>query len=225
MNELRADLLDDYDSRFGGYFRKSVIRYIEERRLEDGGYFFARVLPSSGMDTYFAVKSLSILGTKPDHPQKTAEFLLDDLRDTTFGGLTGIFITAEVLNDLGYLTNDLRNSMYLQIMKLENVAGGFGAFQDLDLEVPSELRSTYRAVKVLRVIGADLDERKISKFVLQGLNSDGGYGAKGYSTLASTFYAIAINKLLGLEMRNQRATKLYLRKREENWQVQFIEDL
>jgi hypothetical protein len=69
---LMENTLKEYETsyRLGRSFRREVVKYIERRHLEDGAYFFARVLPSSGLHTYFAVKSLSILGVKPDRPER-----------------------------------------------------------------------------------------------------------------------------------------------------------
>jgi hypothetical protein len=73
-----TDLLSEYNTShiLGNSFRRKVVSYIERCHLEDGGYFFARVLPSNGLDTYFAVKSLSILGVEPDRPEAIASFFL-----------------------------------------------------------------------------------------------------------------------------------------------------
>jgi hypothetical protein len=202
-----------------------VVAYIERCHLEDGGYFFARVPPSSGLDTYFAVKSFSILSVKPNRPEAIANFFLNDIAEGTLGGITGIFLAVEVLNELGQMTDELRNYAQPRIMALQNKAGGFGAYENIDVEVPSELEETYRAVRVLKIIGADFDRKKVNRFTFSFLRPDGGYGAKGYSTLASTFYATEIHKLLGVEMGKLTVTRDYLRRREENWQVQFIEDL
>ena len=202
-----------------------MVKYIERCHLEDGGYFFARIPPSNGLDTYFAVKSLSILGVKPDRHEAIASFFLNDLKAGTLGGMTGIFLAVEVLNELGRLTDDLRSYAHQRIMLRQNKVGGFGALEDIYIEVPSELEETYRAVRVLKIIGADFDSEKVIRFVSSFLRSDGGYGAKGYSTLASTFYATEIHKLLGVEMGKLNATRDYLRKREGSWQVQFIEDV
>jgi len=205
--------------------RREVVKYIERCHLEDGGYFFARVPPSNGLDTYFAVKSLSILGVKPDRPEAIADFFLDDVKESSIGGMTSTFLTVEVLNELGRLTNKIKNYAQTRIMALQNKAGGFGAYKDIDVEVPSELQDTYRAVRVLKIIGADFDREKVHHFTFSFLRPDGGYGARGQSTLASTFYATEILRLLGAEATNQSATRDYLWKREENWQVQFIEDV
>jgi len=205
--------------------RRKVAEYIERCHLEDGGYFFARVPPSSGLDTYFAVKSLSILGVKPDHPEAIASFFLNRLTEGTLGDITGIFVAIEILNDLSLITDELRSYARRRITPLQNKDGGFGALENIYIEVPSELQETYRAVRVLKIIGTDFDTEKVSRFVFSFLRPDGGYGGKGYSTLASTFYATEIHKLLEIDVGKLTVTRNYLRKREENWQVQFIEDL
>jgi len=219
--------LKEYETsyRLGHSFHREVVKYIERCHLEDGGYFFARIPPSSSLDTYFAVKSLSILGVKPHNSKAIADFFLNDFKTSTLSGMTGIFTAVEVLNELDQMTDELRKYAWLRIMPLQNEAGGFGALENIDVEVSSELQETYRAVKILKIINADFDERKITDFLLGELNHDGGYGREGRSTLASTFYATEIHKLLGNDTEKLTVTRDYLRKREENWQVQFIEDL
>ena len=223
---LKENTLKEYETsyRLSHSFRQKVIGYIEECHLEDGGYCFFRMPPSSGMDTYFAVKSLSILGVKPDQPEAIVRFFLNYIAEGTIGGIIGIFLAVEVLNELGRMTDELRNYAQPRIMAFQNEAGGFGAYKDIRVEVPSELQNTYRAVRVLKIIGADFDRKKVNRFTFSFLRPDGGYGAKGYSTLASTFYATEIHKLLGVDRGELTITRDYLRKREENWQVQFIED-
>jgi hypothetical protein len=231
---LGIDLLDEYETsyRLGHSFRREVAKYIERCHLEDGGYFFARVPPSNGLDTYFAVKSLSILGVKPDRPEAIASFFLNDVKEGTLGGMPGIFVTIEVLNELGRMTDDLRSYARQQIMLRQNKAGVFGALEDIYIEVSSELEETYRAVSVLRTIGADFDERRVTNFVSSKLNLDGGYGREGRSILASTYYATAIYRLLCVDPPACTDTINYLRGAEERWRasfdggrVNFIEDL
>lgn len=224
---MGIDLLDEYriSYRPGQSFRQEVAKYIESCHLEDGGYFFARVLPSSGLDTFFAVKSLSILGVKPHRPEAIAGFFLNDVKEGKLVGITSIFLAVEVLNELGRITDELRNYAQPRIMAFQNQAGGFGAYKNIRVEVPSELQNTYRAIRVLKIIGADFDKEKVTSFVSSFLRPDGGYGAKGYSTLASTFYATEIYKLLGMDVGKLNATRDYLRMMEDNMEVQFIEDL
>jgi hypothetical protein len=224
---LKGNILKEYETSYGpnSSLRRQVTRYIERCHLEDGGYFFARIPPSSGTDTYFAVKSLAILGVKPQHPESILSFFLSQVSEGTLASIIGIFNAIEVIDELSHVSNDLKSYAYQQIIPLQNKAGGFGALENIDVEVASELQETYRAVRILKIIGADFDERRITAFILSELNADGGYGREGRSTLASTFYATEIYRLLGYATKKLAATRGYLRKREETWQVQFIEDL
>jgi len=192
--------------------------------MSDGGYFFARVEPSGGLDTYCAVKSLSILGVKPGHPRAIANFLFDRFKRGTLVDVTGIFFAAEVLNDLGRMTGSFKKYALVKLLAFRNDAGGFGSYRNMYIEIPSELRATYRAVRVLKIIGGDFDKEGIRRFTQKFLNEDGGYGGKGYSTLASTFYATEIYKIIGLDARELSATKEFLRNREER-RGQYIEDV
>jgi len=212
-------------SRIDQSLREGAARYIERCRLGDGGYFFARVPPSSAMDTFFAVKSLSLLGVKPDRPQETADFFLAQMKDGSLGGISSLFCAAEVLNELGQVTAEFRTYAQSGLRRLQNEAGGYGAYENIDVEIASELQSTYRATRTLVIVGAGLDGHKIGRFVSGFLNADGGYGSKNHSTLASTYYATGIRHLLRLHGSETAATKDYLRRREQGWQIQFIEDL
>ena len=224
---LKENTLREYETSYklGHSFRREVVKYTERCHLEDGGYFFARIPPSSGTDTYFAVKSLAILGVKPQHPESILNFFLSQVSEGTLAGIIGIFNAIEVIDELSHVSNDLKSYARQHIMPFQNKAGGFGALENIDVEVTSELQETYRAVRILKIIGANFDKRKITDFVLSELNPDGGYGREGRSTLASTFYASEIYRLLGYATKKLAATRDYLRNREKNWQVQFIEDL
>jgi len=231
---LKQRLLGEYDSPLvGRSFRRTVTDYIEKRYLEeDGGYCFYRIPPSSGMDTYFAVKSLAILGLKPQHPDAVVNFLLSHVKEGSTGGVTGVFATIEVIGELSQVTEGFKDYAQQRVMALQNNAWGFGTLENFDIEVTSELEETYRAVKILRTLNVHFDKGKVTHFVLGLLNSDGGYGRDGRSTLASTFYAAKIHKLLGIEPRKLAKTKDYLRNREIAWQenidkgmVGYIEDL
>jgi hypothetical protein len=221
-----ASVMSKYSGiKLGDSFKKEEIDYIERCRLEDGGYFFARIPPSSGMDTYFAIQSLEILGIKPERPGAIIDFVIKNVEAGMFTDITSIFLGVEVLNKLGNLTETLKNYARSRLMALQNKVGGFGACENINIKVVSELQDTYRAVRVLNTIGADFDREEMMRFVSGFLNLDGGYGLNGFSTLASTFYALEIQKLLELETGKLAVTRDYLRKREKNWQVQFIEDL
>lgn len=156
--------------------KDEVIDYIERCHLDDGGYFFARVPPSSNMDTFYAVKCLSILGAALARRQEIGQFFLDQMRQTDLNDITGLFSASEVLSELGMITGEFKKYAYQKIMRFKNNTGGFGATENVDVEVVSELQNTYRAVKVLKLIGKDFDKVEIARFVFGLLNRDGGYG-------------------------------------------------
>jgi hypothetical protein len=184
------------------------------------------------MDTYFAVKSLHMIGEKPRRPWAIVDFFLNRAKNNSLYDLSDIFAAVEVMNELNpKMVASLRDRAQ-QIRHLQNKAGGFGAIENIDIEVPSELEDTYRAVRTLRIIGTDFDEQNVICFVSSLLNQDGGYGIEGHSSLASTFYATEIHKLLRIEIRKPTRTRDYLRDKEDKWranfdngQVDFIENL
>lgn len=204
---------------------KKTVEYIERCRIEDGGYVFSRIPPSSTLDTYFAVQSLSILGIKPHNPNAVADFLMNNIRENSSYGLTCLFTTIETLNEIGYLPDNFREYAYPRIMDFRNEAGGFGSYINIDVENPSELKDTYRAVKSLITINADFNKSEIISFISKWLNADGGYGSNGFSTLASTFFAMETYRLMKIKPDNLDITRQYLIKRGKQWQIQFIEDI
>ncbi len=204
--------------------REPVGRYVEKCRLEDGGYFFAMMPPSSAMETYYAIKILSMLGIKPDRPGEIGDFFLNALKKDYFMGLNGLFAAAEVLYEL----NVENQSLYKYLPKLKlmrNSVGGFGVIENLDLEVVSELETTFRVLSVLNRLGMDINNQQIVNFILKFNNADGGFGKGGISTLASTFYATEIFKLTMYDGAELKLTVSYLRARENMWQLNFIEDI
>ncbi len=211
--------------RLNSLFKKIVVNYIESCHLEDGGYFFARIPPSSGLDTYFAVNGLSLLSAKPESPETIEGFVVNGLRKGALTGLTGAFISVAILNELGKVTEDVEHYALNQIANAHDRREGFEIVEDIYIEVSSELETTYRTVWLLTTIGAALDKQGVTAFTLGLLNEDGGYGRNEHSTLASTFYATGIHNLLGVNGSNRAGTRDYLRKREKKGQVQFIEDL
>jgi len=204
--------------------RAQVRQYVENCHLDDGGYFFARMPPSSAMDTYFAVKTLSLLGLKPGYPEEISKFFQGFLKRDSYFSLTGLFSAADVLHELGGNIRALQK--YVPKLKLlRNSMGGFGVIDNLDLEVVSALESTYRVLKIFDRLGIDFSKQQIVEFVLKFNNADGGFGNERISTLASTFYATEIFRLVGYASTDLNATKKYLRSRENMWQLNYIEDM
>lgn len=204
---------------------KKAAEYIESCHLEDGGYFFARVLPSSNYDTYFAVKTLCMLGFRPPNAESIVEFYMRQIRQRTLSTISGIFTAIEVMREIGQISDNIRKYAQEHILGQLNRSGGFGTMENIYVEVTSELEETYRAVKVLKIIGSTFNELAVINYVSRFLNSDGGYGLNGHSNLASTFYATEIYRLLSKDLPVSKATITFLIRKEKEWQIQFIEEL
>jgi len=207
-----------------GSIRESVQQYIERCRLDDGGYFFARIPPSSAVDTYYAVVTLAMLGLRPEQPAATKRFFARALKNSSILSINGLFAATESLRALGYPVQ--MPPRYIdRINKLRNDMGGFGTVENLDIEVVSELETTYRVLKIMTALGMDFNQRGINDFVLKFGNEDGGFGKGNLSTLASTYYATEIFRLTGYDMSGLSATVKYLRDRSRIWRLNFIEDI
>lgn len=68
-------------------------RYVASCRLADGGYFFARVMPSSLRDTYFALKCFRLGGQQPPQPEETVRFLLDRYQNEPPASIYGNYLS------------------------------------------------------------------------------------------------------------------------------------
>ncbi|RJO62151.1 MAG: hypothetical protein C4542_04815 [Dehalococcoidia bacterium] len=195
--------------------RRQAFRYIESCYLNDGGYCFARVPPASGLDTYFALSGLSLIGRQPKNRDSTVQFLYDQLIQDSYN-LPGIWMTIEAMREAGCLTGEARN-YGLKVMGFQNEEGGFGSIENLYIEVTSELEATYHALLVLQAIGAEMNRLHLARFVAGFANTDGSYG-RALSPLATTYYATAIYRLLGIAPENRHLTAAYLRAQEADCQ-------
>jgi len=111
------------------------------------------------------------------------------------------------------------------VYAFENPQGGFGAWKHVDVETPSELESTYFAVTALLDLGQKIKLDTVRQFVLGIRNPDGGFGVNGHSTLASTFYAVALLTRLGMEPSCLSDTADWLSEREHDRFVPYLEHL
>jgi hypothetical protein len=208
-------------------WRQQVIEYVEKCHLEDGGYFFAQVAPSNCRDTYFAIESLRLLGTRPRNPSETVGFLIEQSKmNQGWGFLFGAFFIIRSLHQLGYPTDWFREQCALPILHCQDESGGFGR-GILLFDVLSELEKTYMAVESLKALGVTgWDERKVIDFVLAYMNRDGGFGEEGHPNLISTYYATEILALLGYPLQELTGAARYLPEKEHNWdKLYFLDEI
>jgi len=201
-----------------------IARYIESCQTEDGGFFFARIPPSGAADTCYAVKSLQLLGREPVDPEAVIGWLRDAARGSLVANPKGVFFLVEAGLVMGISIPELR-TWARRLDGWVNPEGGFGVWQNVDVEVSSELDTTYRSATTMLDLAVEFDYAGVRRFLFRFLNDDGGFGVNGFSTLASTFSAVQILSRLGVLPQELYATVEWLCRREAVWDVPYLEHL
>jgi len=109
--------------------------------------------------------------------EKTRQFLKNGIVSGSLNPLPGIFISAEIFNELGMIDNEFIEHAFKLVHSSKNELGGFGAYKNINVETPSELQDTYRALKTLEITVCDINRKELLEFTYRFLNPDGGYGA------------------------------------------------
>jgi len=203
---------------------EKVVAYIERCQTADGGFFFARVPPAGAADTYHAVAALRILGRKPARTLAVCAWLRRAAVALLPGHPRTVFHLTQAGLALG-MNRSLLRRWAAALGGWENERGGFGAWRNLYVEVPSELETTYYAVITGLDLGLEVNRDKVSRFVLSFQNSDGGFGGGGHSTLASTYYAVWILTRLGLESYQLQVAADWLGERASARAFNYLEEL
>ena len=185
-----------------------IVRYIQERQNEDGGYFFAKEAESAAEDTYCAIKILKALHVEPQKKFDTARFLrFLQHSDGSFDSIKVAYYVAGAIHELQSKTSMSFNRFVLSIQRPD---GGFGSLE-ADVDTSSELETTYMAFKLLEMGGCDLHSDERMKLILSFRNPEGSFGKSGYSTSASTYHAVAILKLEGYDVKSLSDTLKWVR--------------
>jgi len=207
--------------------KQRIVRYIEKRHLEDGGYFFARVLPSSGSDTCFAVKTLKLLNYQPSRPKKIIDYWQRESIDTIYG----LYFAVETFKDLGVDTKKINK--YSRLLKdfekcylsensknVVNTKSLETAQLCTDL-ADSELTSLFYWLSLCVDLEISFNKRMVIKKIIEIRNEDGGYGKIKKSQIASMFYALKIFKLLDHDIYKKESIS-YL---DQEWnKIHYLED-
>ena len=130
----------------------AVLRYVEERRHEDGGYCFVSVLKDTNVnDTYYAVKIYKLLGIEFPEAEKTIEFLANAIQPQT--AVVAIAMALEGLALLGArnLAKEKSNIVFTKYNPLKGkFAVGLGGSEEFGTATP--LEATYWVTKAFDVI-------------------------------------------------------------------------
>ncbi len=176
----------------------SALRYIEERRHEDGGYCFVSVLSDTNVtDTYYAVKTYELLGLEVPEKEKTIEFLEKAIQPQT--AVVAIAMALEGLAILGAkdIAREHVDIVYSKYNPLEGkFAVGLGGSEEFGTATP--LEATYWITKAFRAIGHGFSREEkdaIRAFVMKFRNGN-GYGVR-QATTTMTYQALYTLHALG----------------------------
>lgn len=195
--------------------------YIHSTRTADGGYFFARVPPSSGLDTLFAVSGLSILGSRPRDPESLRAWL------TGWAAAVGpsdhtAFIVCRVLRCLDEPASAIRELLRRLGCRPQT---DWNPPRRLFVEATSVLESLYERLSVLRTLQIELDDDSLLPKVLALRDVNGGFSAAGSQPLATTYFAAEVLRMLEAPVEATAPTEAFVRARAQQPDVHFLDDL
>ena len=163
--------------------KAKITKYIEDRYQSDGGYFFARVLPSGGADTYYAIRSLDMLGVNPQEPDGPIRFFSECESEGNLDDIRGLFFATQTYKTLRQPFSYTNK----HIETINRVLTDSLVKHEVDIEVSSELESLYLAVIVAETAKVVFDKAAIG----ERIESVVGFG------LATTYFALDIAEKLG----------------------------
>ncbi len=176
----------------------SLIRYVEDRRHEDGGYCFVSVLDDTNVnDTYYAVKIHELLNMEVPEKEKTIKFLEEAIQPQT--AVVAIAMALEGLAILGAkdIAREHVDIVFTKYNPLEDkFAVGLGGSEEFGTATP--LEATYWVLKAFKSIGYRVEDElkeRIREFVMRFRMGD-AFGVK-HPTTTMTYQALYSLNALG----------------------------
>ena len=227
---------DDKEVTFN---KRKIIEYIEDCHLSDGGYFFAKIEPSSGLETYLAVKALKLLGVKTKNAKSIALFWKQEKTEGNLNNLFSIFLAAKTYKELGLKIRVFKKyQKYLVDYYKHIIPRGTFVFAEnkrlsrkdfsLAMSYFSTIGKELEDLFYLTTLNQDLkmkiiNKEKITKLVLSLQNKNGGFGRSRESHLMATYHALSILKILFFNLPTQEKVYDYLITRWKD--CDLLEDL
>ena len=219
--------------------RRRIAEYIEDCHLSDGGYFFAKIEPSSGLETYLAVKTLKLLGVKTKNTKSVALFWKREEAEGNLDNLFSIFLAAKTYKELGLpLTIFKRYKKYLVDYYKHIIPRGAFVFAEnkrlsrkdfsLAMSYFGTIGRELEDLFYLTTLNQDLkmkiiNKEKAIKLVISLQNKNGGFGRGRESHFMATYHALSILKILSFNLPTQEKVYDYL---IERWKdCDLLEDL
>lgn len=216
--------------------KQKIVNYIEARHLPDGGYFFAQVEPSSGLDTYLATKTLRLLGVKTKHAKSVVDFWKREILEGNRDDLFAVFLAVETYKELELpvmVFKEYQSSLIRQQKRAFSRAQPMHTSKNEKLMLMyamnlidargKELQDLYYLSCLSRDLKFEIDTKRIANFVYSLQNKDGGFGHKQESHLMTTYHALRILNILSLPVKTKDKTLLFL----VHWfdKSNYLEDL
>ena len=218
---------------------RKIVKYIEDCHLSDGGYFFARIEPSSGLETYLAVKTLRLLGVKTKNAKSVELFWEQREAEGNIDDPFSIFLAVETFKELGLKVEVFRKyrkylaDYYKHIIprgafvysENKRLSGkGFWSAMGYFSTIGKELEDLFYLVTLNQNLKIKIiNKEKIIKLIISLQNKNGGFGRGRESHLMATYHALAILKLLSFDFPAKEKVYSYLVERWDD--CDFLEDL
>ncbi|MEM2187961.1 MAG: prenyltransferase/squalene oxidase repeat-containing protein [Nitrososphaerota archaeon] len=227
---------------------RRAANYIISKKGRDGGYLtyqYRGIFDSSVDDTYYAIKSLKLLGLDPPEPEKTISFLRSIQRDD--GGYPSIeaaYYAIKGLSELGDRPEDPRGASDYLMLKLRNalrrkekkrgmskiaraveelhpkIEGGVLKSWDLteklyNIEISSRLSDLHMIAEALEILGRKIDHEEKVKSVVLLYRMQDGGFGLNYSSIDETFYALVVFEKLGCDVEKLGDTAAWVKECED----------
>jgi hypothetical protein len=189
---------------------RDVVDYIVERQNEDGGYTFCRQTASNAQDTYYALRILRMFGVKPVKTDRTVLFLQRLQHED--GNFDSVKIAYYVIHSLSELGSTLIKPSNSVTRSFDAVLRGLRR-QSTYVGIVSEIENLHLAVELFAP-NFPINVRRVIKQVLSIRNSDGSFGSRRHSRIASTYHVLEILKILNYDYKSTEETLRWVRRCE-----------
>jgi len=177
----------------------------------DGGYTFCQGAESNAQDTYYAIETLRLLGVQPRNVNRIITFM-QSLQHAD-GGFDSVKVAYYVTRVLSRLGAELTKPIGSFVESLGSLIDKFNN-KEVYVEASSEFETLYYTVELLKNYGSIGNVVHLQEYLFEMQNSDGSFGDKRFSRIASTFYALKILKILGRDVRRLHSVLGWIRQCE-----------
>ncbi|NMB56576.1 hypothetical protein GYA19_01395 [Candidatus Beckwithbacteria bacterium] len=212
--------------------KNHIIQYLQARHLSDGGYFFARVTPSSALDTMCAVETLKLLNSKQIPISEIMRFFKNEDKEGNLKCISSLFFAVQTYKALKidisefkkyspFILENTTNKNIFKKKKFKAKAETKFLLSDnsvntlyLDL-VEGEVKDLYYLTFLCKNFNINEANQNIIDFILSLENTDGGFGNIKGSELSTTYYALKILKKLNYPLVKLKKTINFLKRQIE----------